>query len=314
MDISVVIPVYGCRPALPELHRRLTDVLKGLVESYEIILVDDCCPQGSWEDIKKISSEDGSVKGIKLSKNFGQPCAIMAGVERSSGEWVVVMDCDLQDKPEAITELYHKAKEGYDVVFARRIDRKDSLIVKGLSKWYHSVLDFFTGTKTDNTIGNFSISKRIVIDNFLKLKEKGRAYQLFIKWVGFNQTFIDVEGDARFEGKSSYNFRRKLKFALSTITSHSNRPLYVSIGIGTLFVFVSLVAIICLVVRRLLDPTTQLGWTSIMASLYLIGGLLMLSIGLIGVYIGNIFTEVKNRPIFIVSETTNLDDEVKRTI
>jgi dolichol-phosphate mannosyltransferase len=237
----------------------------------------------------------------------------MAGVERSKGDWVVVMDCDLQDKPEAIVDLYKKAEQGYDVVFARRVARKDSLVVKQLSKLYHSVLDFFTGTKTDNTIGNFSISKRIVIDNFLKLNEKGRSYQLFIKWVGFNQTFIDIEGDVRFEGKSSYNFRRKLKFALSTITSHSNRPLYVSIGIGALFVLASLIAIICLVVRRLLDPTTQLGWTSIMASIYLVGGLLMLSIGLIGIYIGNIFTEVKNRPIFIVAETTNLDDEVKGT-
>lgn len=308
MHISVVTPVYGCRAALPELHRRLTDVLQKISHDYEIIMVDDNCPQGSWEEIEKICNSDNHVRGIKLSRNFGQPSAILAGVEESEGEWVVVMDCDLQDRPEAITDLYNKAMEGYDVVFARRVKRKDSAIVKALSRLYYKVFDFLTGAHTDNTVGNFSISRRTVIDSFLRIRERGRSYQLFINWVGFDQTSIDIEGDNRFEGKTSYSFFRKLRFAISSITSHSNRPLYLSIGVGMVFTLLSAILIICLVIRRIVDQDTQLGWTSILASIYLVGGMLMLSIGLVGIYIGNIFTETKHRPIYIASKKINCKD------
>lgn len=305
MYISVVTPVYGCRGALFELYRRLTEVLDNISHEYEIIMVDDRCPQGSWEDIEKLCDKDNHVKGIRLSRNFGQPAAILAGVEESAGEWVVVMDCDLQDRPEAINDLYKKAMEGYDVVFARRVKRKDSLIVKALSRLYYKCFDLLTGAHSDNTVGNFSISKRIVIDSFLKIREQGRAYQLFIKWVGFDQTSIDIEGDIRYEGRSSYNFLRKMRFAVSSVTSLSNRPLYISIGLGMIFTFMSVLAIIGLIIRRVMDPTTQLGWTSLLASIYLVGGMLMMSIGLAGIYIGNIFTETKHRPIYIVSEKRN---------
>ena len=143
MDISVVIPVYGCRAAIPELHRRLCENLDKIVKSYEIILVDDCCPQNSWEEIKKVCKIDNRVVGIHMSRNFGQIRAITAGLDNSRGDWVVVMDCDLQDRPESIPELYRKALEGYDVVFARREGRKDSALTKFLSRCFYKVYDYF---------------------------------------------------------------------------------------------------------------------------------------------------------------------------
>ena len=209
MDISVVIPVYGCRAALPVLCSRLTDTLMSLVSDYEIILVDDSCPQNSWESIEELCQKDKRIKGIHLSRNFGQASAITAGVDQSCGEWVVVMDCDLQDRPESIKQLYNKALEGYDVVFARRVSRKDSAVTLALSRAYYAVYSYLADTEVDPSIGNFSISKRNVIDYYCKMREHSRAYQLFIKWLGFRQTAVDLEADERYEGRSSYNLKKK---------------------------------------------------------------------------------------------------------
>lgn len=164
MDISVVIPVYGCRSALQELHRRLVAVFEEMEKSFEIILVNDACPQGSWETITQLCKTDTRVVGINLSRNFGQIKAITAGLDYSRGDWIVVMDCDLQDRPESIPELFNKAQEGFDVVFARRIARKDSRLVKAMSRAFYKVYDYFTDGNYDSSLCNFSISKRKVID------------------------------------------------------------------------------------------------------------------------------------------------------
>ena len=284
MIISVVIPVYGCRRALDELHRRLTDTLVKITNNYEIILVDDYCPQNSWESIENICKIDSKVKGIHLSKNFGQATAITAGIDYCHGEWVVVMDCDLQDRPEHIINLYKKAQEGYDVVFAKRKQRKDSRITLFLSKKFYQVLSYFTDETIDSDIGNFSISKKRVIENYCKIREHNRTYQLFIKWLGFKQTSIDLESDERFEGKSSYSFNKKMRFATSIITTHSNKPLFISIKLGFLISTLSIIYILILII---------------------------LVLGIIGIYIGNIFNEVKNRPIYVVSEMLNCESNDK---
>ena len=168
MDISVVIPVYGCAKAIPELYMRLCQTMECITESYEIVLVDDCCPQNSWKEITKICEKDKKVKGIRLSRNFGQMKAILAGLESSNGDMVVIMDCDLQDRPEAIIDLYHKLQEGYDTVFSVRKNRKDNFLTKLLSLCFYRVYNYFTGGVYDNKIGNFSISRRKVIDAYLK--------------------------------------------------------------------------------------------------------------------------------------------------
>lgn len=309
MDISVVIPMYGCRAAVNELHRRLCENLEKLTNSFEIIMVDDCCPQNSWEEIVKICEKDKRVKGIHLSRNFGQIKAITAGLDQSRGDWVVVMDCDLQDRPESIIELYNKAQEGYDVVFARRKGRKDTWLTKRLSKLFYKVYDYFTDGNFDSSICNFSISKRKVIDSYCRMREHNRAFVMFVRWLGFNQTAIELEADKRFEGKSSYNLKKKMKMAFEIITSQSNKPLLFSVKVGFFIALLSLIYIIYLVVRTLAFGDVLIGWTSIMASIYLATGILLCAIGVAGIYIGNIFEEAKNRPIYIISEILNKNQE-----
>lgn len=304
MEISVVIPVYGCRKALPELHKRLTKTLLSITEDFEIVLVDDCDKQNSWEEIEVICKQDKRVQGIHLSKNFGQPYAITAGLDNCSGNWIVVMDCDLQDRPEFIRDLYVKAQEGYDVVFARRVQRKDSKLTLLLSKSFYKVYDYLCAQETDNTIGNFSISKRIVIENYCKMREHKRTYQMFIRWLGFKQTSIDLAGDDRFEGESSYTFKKKLKFAINSITTQSNRPLYISISVGFACAFFSAIYILFLIGRYFVS-SVPMGWTTIVASIFLMGGLILAFMGILGIYIGNIYDEVKNRPIYVIKEHLN---------
>lgn len=308
-EISVVIPVYGCKAALPELCSRLNAAITTITEDYEIILVEDHCPQNSWEAIVPLCKQDSRIKGIRLSRNFGQACAIAAGIDECIGNWVVVMDCDLQDPPEVIPLLYNKAKEGFDVVFARRNNRKDSKLTLFLSRAYYKTYSYFVDAKVDPQIGNFSIASRTVIDNFCKMREHSRAYQLFISWLGFNQTYIDIESQERHSGKSSYNLRKKLKFASVLILSHSNKPLILTIRLGLLVAFISLLIMLALIISKIAGYDYLTGWLSSMVSIYLVGGLLMSSIGISGLYIGNIYTESKNRPIYVVAEEINIEEK-----
>ena len=309
MDISVVIPVYGCRAALPELHRRLCESLEQIVDTFEIILVDDCCPQNSWEEIKKLCEKDKSVVGMHMSRNFGQIKAITAGLDKSRGDWIVVMDCDLQDRPESIIELYNKAQEGYDVVFAKREGRVDSAITKFLSRSFYKVYDYFTDGTFDSSICNFSISKRKVIDAYCRMREQNRAYTMFIRWLGFNQTAINLKADARYEGESSYNMKKKLKMAFEIITSQSNKPLMISVKAGFAIAVIALIYIIYVIVRALVVGDTLAGWPSLIGSVYLMGGILLCALGVVGIYVGNIFNEAKNRPIYVISECINGEEE-----
>lgn len=309
IDISVVIPVYGCRAAIPELHRRLCESLEKISKAFEIILVDDYCPQNSWEEIQKVCEKDKRVIGIHMARNFGQIRAITAGLDKSRGDWVVVMDCDLQDRPETIPELYQKAQEGYDVVFARREGRKDSAITKFLSKCFYKVYDYFTDGTFDSSICNFNISKRKVIDYYCRMREQNRAYTMFIRWLGFKQTAIDMPADERFEGKSSYNLKRKLKMAFEIITSQSNKPLLFSVKLGFVSAFLALIYIIYLVFREIILGDVLVGWTSIVASIYLMGGIILCAIGVVGIYVGNIFNEAKNRPLYVIDECLNAKEK-----
>ena len=308
MDISVVIPVYGCRAALPELHRRLVDALEGMSKSFEIVLVDDCCPQNSWEEIVRICDEDRRVVGIHLSRNFGQIRAITCGLDTCRGDWVVVMDCALQDRPEAIPLLYAKAQEGYDAVFVRRVNRKDKGSTKFLSRSFYKVYEYFTDGAYDNTISNFSIASRQVIDAYCRLREHNRGYTTFIKWLGFRQTAIEVEGDERFEGESSYTMRKKLRMAFELITSQSTKPLKLATRAGFMIFGISLVFLIALLIYKLVVPGVAVGWTSLIGAMFLLSGLNIGIVGVVGLYVGNIFDETKNRPLYVVARVLNGTD------
>ena len=306
MDISVVIPVYGCRAALHDLHKRLTDTLTKITNDYEIILVNDACPQNSWEVIEEICAKDNKVVGIELARNFGQIFAITAGLDASKGKWVVVMDCDLQDRPEEIINLYNKAQEGYDVVFARRAERKDTPMKIFVSKIFYSIYSFATDSKYDPAICNFSIASRKVIDSYCSMREAHRAYVAYIKWLGFRQTYIDVEHNDRHEGKSSYNFKKRMKLAMEILVSQSDKVLKFTVTLGFIITLISLIGIVFLIAHYFVHHTLS-GWTSTIVLLCFFGGIFEMSIGLVGIYVGNIFMQSKQRPLYIIRDIKNGD-------
>ncbi len=305
MKISVVIPMYGCPEAIPELHRRLTDTLFKIADDdYEIIMVNDHCPKGSWAGIKEICDKDSHTIGIDLSRNFGQIKAILAGLDNCKGDWVVVMDCDLQDQPEEIENLYNKAQEGYDVVFARRAQRKDSMLKIAISGLFYNIYSWATDVKYDPTLCNFSISDRKVIEAYCRMRELHRAFVMYIQWMGFKQTAIDIDHHERFAGKSGYDFNKRINMAIEILTSQSDKLLKKIVQLGLALSLVAFLAVIVIVIQHF-RVHTPAGWGSLIATVCFIGGLLMMSIGIVGIYVGNIFMEVKHRPLYLVRDILN---------
>lgn len=309
MKISVVIPVYGCREALPELHRRLVLAVSEITEDYEIILVNDNCPQNSWEVIEEICLKDSKVKGIELSRNFGQMKAILAGLDYATGDWVVVMDCDLQDRPEEIPKLYHKAQEGYDVVFARRKARKDNPVKVFLANLFYKVYRFATDGNYDGAVCNFSIVKGDVIKSYCQMREYHRGYVMYIRWLGYRQAVIDVEHDERYEGKSSYSLKKRINMALDLLTSQSDKVLKLFTGIGFMMSIMAFFVIIGLIIYKNVADVS-IGWTSLLATNVLIGGMIIMVIGIVGIYVGNIFMQTKGRPLYIIRQILNDESEM----
>ena len=302
IEISVVIPVYGCRACLEELHRRLVASLAAITPDYEVILVNDACPQNSWEVVAQIALSDPHVKGIDLSRNFGQIRAITAGLHYAEGEWVVVMDCDLQDKPEEIVKLYSKAQEGYDVIFSRRVVRKDTFFKKLSSKVFYWLYGYFTAGTFDGSISNFSISRRTVMDNYKRMGDQNRAFILFIKWMGFKSAVIDIAHTDRTSGKSSYTMRKQLRLALEIITTQSNKPLILSIKVGFAVSLLAFFYAVYMIIRYLMYGVSVAGWTSTIVSIYFVGGVILAQMGILGLYIGYVFDQTKGRPMFIVRQ------------
>lgn len=306
MDISVVIPIYGCRAALEELHRRLTVTLSAMEKEYEIIFVNDNCPQNSWEVIQKLCEKDERLVGIELSRNFGQIQAITAGLDYCKGDWVVVMDCDLQDCPEEIPNLYKKAVcEELDAVFARRAERKDSFMKVLVSKVFYKIYSWASDGNYDPALCNFSISKKIVVENYCMMRELHRAFVIYVKWMGFRIGTLDVHHEERYEGRSSYNLKKRIKMAMSILTSQSDKLIKITVGFGFMISLCSMIAIIGLIVNYLTTNTVTTGWSSIIATICLMSGILMMCIGIVGIYVGNIFMQVKERPLYIVRTVLN---------
>jgi polyisoprenyl-phosphate glycosyltransferase len=302
--MSIVIPVHGCCECLNELYKRLVTTLSSITDDFEIIMVNDASPDNSWQIITSLAEQDVKVKGINLSRNFGQHYAITAGLDYAKGDWVVVMDCDLQDQPEEIIKLYNKAQEGFDIVFGRRYQRKDSFFKRHSSTIFYKVYGYFTESKIDNSIANFSIISASVVKQLKSLREQNRSYPLFVNWVGFKRADIDIEHADRANGKSGYTLRKLVDLAVDSIVSQSNKPLRLSIGFGFSIAFVSLFFAGWLVARYFIYAIPAEGWTSVMVSIYFIGGLLFANMGIFGLYMGKIFNEVKNRPLYLVKETT----------
>lgn len=307
VDISVVSPVYGCAACLAELCARTIAAVGPLGVTLEIILVDDASPDGSWPVIKSLCAADRRIKGIRFSRNYGQHHAITAGIDHARGRWIVVMDCDLQDRPEAIPALYRKASEGYDLVFAQRANRQDSFLKKRSSRAFYRLFGAISGHEHNPAIGNFGIYSAQVADIVKSFREHTRYFPFFAKWAGFRQAAIDVEHADRSQGKSSYTLLKQIRHAANIIVAFSPRPLHVSIGLGLTLALVSCGFSIWLVVRYLTYGITVEGWTSVMVAISFFSGLVLLNLGVLGVYVGKIFEEVKLRPIYTVMEASNLD-------
>ncbi|MFK4766239.1 glycosyltransferase family 2 protein [Desulfobaculum sp. SPO524] len=305
--ISIVTPVYNSRGCLEELHRRIAATVTPLDADFECIMVDDGSVDGSWEAIAALHARDLRVRGVRLSRNFGQHYAITAGLDRAGGEWVVVMDCDLQDRPEAIPALLERAQEGYQAVFARRRARRDSALKRAGSRLFYAALRVLSGVDIDPSTANFGIFHRQVVEAFRGLRERSRAFHVLVRTLGFASSAVDVEHEQRFAGRSAYGFARMFSLAVDIIVSQSGRLATVSFGLGIVLALFAFGYGAFLMARKYLWAYPVPGWTSVMVSLYFIGGLLFINMGLLGLYLGKTFDEVKRRPLYVVGETIGLE-------
>lgn len=306
MHISVVSPVYNAENIIPELVLQLHKHLRVITDEYEIIMVNDASTDKSWTKIEEESTKDKKVKGINLSRNFGQHYAITAGLDNAIGDWIVVMDCDLQDQPSEIIKLYNKTQEGFDVVLARRHDRKDTFFKHIFSKIFWRTLGFLTGTPIDYTLANFGIYHSKVIKAVCTLRESIRFFPTMVLWVGFKKTAINIEHAHRHSGQTNYNFSRKLKLALDVILAYSDKPIRIFTGIGLFISFVSMLVGLYYFILNALHKIAVPGYTSIIISIWFLGGLIISILGVLGLYIGKTFEGVKNRPIYIIDKKLNL--------
>lgn len=303
--LSVVSPVYKAENCVAELCRRLETALSSFAPNHEIVLVVDGSPDDSWNAVVREAQKNPAIRGLRLSRNFGQHNAITAGLEATKGDWIVVMDCDLQDAPEEIEHLWKVVKDGeFDVVFGRRAERKDSWSKKFSSRLFYAVYNYMTDSKFDRTVSNFSMSSRSVIDALLRMREQTRTFPLFVQWLGFKIGFCDVAHAARYEGKTSYTLAKLLRLASRSILAQSNKPLSMIVGLGTVVSAVFFLLAVYHFAKWALFGVSVSGWTTIVLSIWLLGGLILLTLGLLGIYIGRIFDETKKRPLFIVAETT----------
>jgi glycosyltransferase involved in cell wall biosynthesis len=302
--ISVVVPVYGCKESLKELFERVAQAMQAASLDFELLLVNDACPRGSWREISRLAAIHPQIKGINFSRNFGQHYAITAGLDHAKGEWIVVMDCDLQDMPEEIPALYRKAQEGFDLVVGLRSGRQDSWFRKVASRLFFRILNHLIGANLDHRIGNFGIYSRQVIDAISCMREKNRNFGLFASWVGYKRAELEVQHAKRCHGDSSYTLTKMVAFAFDSVIAYSNKPLRYFVGLGFLFSGISFLFAVWLIIQHLFLDIPAAGWTSVMVSIYFSAGLIIACVGATGLYLGKVFDEVKNRPIYIISDTT----------
>ncbi len=302
--ISVVIPVYKAEKCLDELYRRLAAALETVSKEFEIVLVEDCGGDRSWEMIERLAAQDARVRGIQFSRNFGQHYGITAGLDHCGGDWVVVMDCDLQDRPEEIPRLYAKAQEGYDVVLARRGKRQDPAL-KRLTSWlFYRIFSYLADIEYDGETGNFRIMSRKVVESFRQMREQLRFFGGIVQWLGFPTASIEVQHAERHEGQSSYTFAKLWKLAAETIIAYSDKPLRLAIRFGFIMALLAFCYGMYVIIRAVMYGVPIMGWSSLIVSLYFIGGIIISILGIIGIYLGKAFDESKKRPLYIVRRAT----------
>lgn len=298
-DISVVVASYNCLDCLEALCTRIEHVLTAIVGSFEIVLVDDRSPDNSWPLIETLSQRFTQVRGVRLSRNFGQHIAITAGIASARGERIVLMDCDLQDPPELIPDLIREMDKGYDLVLARRIERTHSPFRKLGAKLYFRLMSKLTGTRIDGSYSTLSILSRRVANAFLEFPERDRHYLFILRWLGFNAGSIEYAHADRHAGKSAYDFRGLFKHALEGMFFQTSAFLNWIVEAGLFFTLVS-VLLGCYFIYRYLAASALPGWTSLAVAILFSTGLILASVGAVGLYVSRIFEAAKGRPLYVV--------------
>lgn len=304
--LSVIVPVYNAVECLEELHERLLSSCQPLSSDFEMILVEDGGLDGSWEAIQALSRKDRRVKALRFSRNFGQHYAITAGLDHCDGDWVVVMDCDLQDPPEDIPRLYEKAREGYDVVLARRVRREDPFFKRCCSFFFYKILGYFSEIPFDHRVGNFRILSRRVVESIRPLREQLRFLGGLVQWAGFKTGFVDTAHAKRLKGRSSYSLFRSWKLAVHSLIAYSDKPLRMFVRIGFFISAGSFACGLFIVAKYFLFQTPVMGWSSLIVSLYFLSGIIIAVLGVIGIYLGKTFDEAKRRPLYVVESRIGL--------
>ncbi len=306
MHLSIISPCYGAPTLLRELARQIDEVAKSITPDYEIILVEDGSPDNSREIIRSICEDNKKVKAVFLSRNFGQQPAINAGLDASSGEWVAILDCDLQNPPSHIRSLYEKAQEGYDIVFASRQERPDSYFMTQGSKMFNKLIGYLTNTKQDESIAEFAIYNRKVVDAMRQMGDYVRYYPLMDKWVGFRMTKVQVPHDERTDGKtSSYSMLKRIDLAITTTIAFSTKVLRLIVYAGSLLSILAICFALYLAIEFMITGIDVSGWLTLFVSMWFIAGVIITVLGIVATYIGYIFDEVKRRPTYIIGEKIN---------
>ncbi|NND17781.1 MAG: glycosyltransferase family 2 protein [Silicimonas sp.] len=301
--ITAVAPVLNEEGNVKELVTRLAGALSEISPDYAILIVDDGSTDATWARLEDMAAADPRVGGVRFSRNFGQHAAITAGIEAAAADWVVVMDGDLQDRPEVIPDLYAKVNEGWDCVFVERQDRPESSLYLLGQRIFYSTLRGLTKGNYDGAHGNFSIISRRVADAYKTLGEGARFYGGLIDWLGFSRTSIQAKHGERFSGAPSYDFLKRLKFAKSIVLSFSTRPLDLMLAFGLGVTLVAFAFGLAILLRALFSDYAVQGWASLMVSIFFIGGVQISLVGMVGLYVGRIYEEVKGRPRHVIAET-----------
>lgn len=309
MDLSVIIPSYNEERNVGIMHERLTKTLSEITDSYEMIFVNDCSKDQTLLRIKELAERDSHVKYLSFSRNFGHQIAVSAGLDFCTGEAVVIIDGDLQDPPELISQMYERYKEGYKVVYAKRKTRDgETWFKKATAKIFYRLLASMTSIDIPVDVGDFRLIDRVIVEHLRNMPEKSKYIRGQIAWIGYKQTFVEYHRDARLYGTTNYPLKKMLRFALDGITAFSDKPLKIASGLGIFSAIVSLLALVYALVSHFCFHTTITGWTSLILSVLFIGGVQLITIGIIGEYIARINNDVRNRPLYILDEK-NIDKD-----
>jgi glycosyltransferase involved in cell wall biosynthesis len=305
MKISIVSPVYKAAAILPELVKRINDVCQKNDYEYEILLVDDRSPDNAWDVILELATAFPALKAIRLSKNFGQHYAITAGIKHASGDVIIIMDCDLQDDPENFPTMLAKQAEGFDVVCTIKEQKKYSFYRRISSDMFFFLVNRLSDVKLEKNLGTMTLITRKVANAFSDIRDYHRHSSMIISWLGFNRGYVHVTQQERYEGKSSYTFSKLLHHAINGVISQSDKLLRLSITFG-LFMFGSSILGILYILIKSFFVQFEMGWPSIVVLILFTSGILLLMLGIAGLYIGKTFEQTKNRPLYLVSEEINL--------